>query len=104
MIRCMEHWKMWIKMKKLFKYHLTKGNDSVQSVKCDLRWAFAHWRKSDGNMASWLDRHNFKFMKSMNIVQAKVLDSLAEREAENSAVISHLNAQRDELLDKYLIG
>lgn len=25
-IKCMEHWKMWIKIKKLFKYHLEKGN------------------------------------------------------------------------------
>lgn len=26
-IKCMEHWKMWIKIKKLFKYHIEKGNN-----------------------------------------------------------------------------
>jgi hypothetical protein len=87
----MENWKMWIKIKKLFRYHIQKGNDSITPVKCDIRWAFEHWKRADGAMARFLDRHNFKTIKSMNIVQAKILDQLADREAENSAVISHLN-------------
>ena len=36
------------------------------------------------------------------MAQAKVLDLLADREAENSAIISHLNVQRDELLENYV--
>jgi hypothetical protein len=28
-IKCFEHWKMWIKMKKLFKYHLELANNKV---------------------------------------------------------------------------
>jgi len=28
-IKCMEHFKMWIKMKKLFAYHIEKGNNQV---------------------------------------------------------------------------
>jgi hypothetical protein len=36
------------------------------------------------------------------VAEAKVLDLLADREAENSAIISHLNVQRDELLENYV--
>jgi hypothetical protein len=93
---------MWIKIKKLFRYHIQKANDSVKPVQCDMRWAFDHWKKAEGAMARYLDRHDFKTIKSMNIVQSKVLDQLADREAENSAVLSHLSVQRDELLDKHL--
>jgi hypothetical protein len=67
-----------------------------------MRWAFDQWKKADGSMARYLDRHDFKTIKSMNIVQSKVLDQLADSEAENSAVITHLNVQRDELLDKHI--
>jgi hypothetical protein len=104
LIRVMEHWKMWLGVKKLFRYHLQKANDSIQPIKCDMRWAFDHWRRADGAMAGYLDRHGFKVNKTMNIMQARVLDQQAEREAENSAVISHLNQQRDELLDKFLVA
>ena len=40
MIKCFEHWKMWIKMKRLFRYHLIKANDYVTPLKADMRWAF----------------------------------------------------------------
>jgi hypothetical protein len=28
-IKCMEHWKMWIKIKRLFKFHLELANNKV---------------------------------------------------------------------------
>ena len=28
-IKCFEYWKMWIKMKRLFKYHLELANNNV---------------------------------------------------------------------------
>ena len=65
---------MWIKMKRLFKYHIVKANASVTSVVCDMRWAFDQWKKADSSMATFLDRHDFKTIKSVNIKQAKVLD------------------------------
>ena len=34
----------------------------------------------------------------MNIKQSQALDELAEKEAQSSAIINHLNNQRDELL------
>jgi len=38
----------------------------------------------------------------MNIIQAKMLDRLANREAEDCAILNHLNLQRDELIDAYI--
>jgi len=40
MIKVFEHWKMWIKIKRLFKYHMIKANDYVTPIKADMRWCF----------------------------------------------------------------
>jgi len=68
LLKVMNQWKMWIKIKKLFKYHIQKANDSVTPVKCDISWAFSQWKKADSSMARYLDRHDFKTIKGMNIV------------------------------------
>lgn len=102
MIKVFEHWKMWIKMKRLFKYHMIKGNDYVTPIKADLRWCFNQWRKADKLMLNHLEKKTFAGLETRNVSQAKVLDVLADREAENSAIISHLNMQRDELLENFL--
>ena len=102
MCRCFEHWRMWIGVKRIFKYHLRKCNNSIKPVLCDLYHAFERWKRGDAEMVRQLDTFDFAELADMNIEQSKVLDGLADREAEDSAVINHLNLQRDELLDNYV--
>lgn len=100
--RAFGHWVFWIKIKRLMKYHLRFANHSVQPVLCDLRWAFEKWKRSDRDKAAYLDTFDFEELADMNIKQAKGIDLLADKEAENSAMINHLNIQRDELLEHFI--
>ena len=56
MIKCMEHWKMWIAVKRLFKYTIEFGNANVQWGLCDIRWAFDKWRKADETISKGLGK------------------------------------------------
>lgn len=47
MTRAFDHWVFWIKIKRLFKYHMRSSNDRLEPVKCDLRWAFNMWKLND---------------------------------------------------------
>lgn len=102
MCRAFGHWVFWIKIKRLMKYHLRFANHSVQPVLCDLRWAFEKWKRSDKDKAAYLDTFDFEELADMNVKQAKGIDLLADREAENSTMINHLNIQRDELLEHFI--
>lgn len=53
-------------------------------------------------MHEYLSQNNLKDLKNMNLIQAKMIDRLANREAEDCAIMNHLNLQRDELLDAYI--
>jgi hypothetical protein len=43
-IMLLEHWKMMIAVKKMFKYYIHFGNAQVTWGKCDMRWAFSKWK------------------------------------------------------------
>jgi len=101
-IKCMEHWKMWIAVKKMFKYYIEFGNAQVTFGKCDMRWAFQKWRRSDEVVAGGLRKKKYRVLTNMNNEQTKVLEKQAMREAENSTVINHMNVQRDELLENFI--
>lgn len=98
MARCFDHWVMWLKVKRLMKYHLNFANASVQAVKCDIRWAFEKWKKADANFANYLSKMDNQTLQQMNCKQSDLLNKLADREAEDGAMISHLNTERDMLL------
>ena len=104
MQRCFDHWVFWLKVKRVMKYHLRFCNNQIAPVKCDIRWAFDKWRKGDVNFAANLDRKDYKYLKVKAISQSKTLDSLADQEAESSAIINHLGTQRDELLGHCVRG
>ena len=101
-VGALEHWKKWIATKRLFNYYVKEGNNQTMFGKCDLNWAFKKWLNADAQMVEYLGRQNQKDLKNSNIVQAKMLDRLANREAEDCAILNHLNLQRDELLDAYI--
>lgn len=67
MIKVFEHWKMWIKIKRLFKYHMIKANDSCIPIKADMRWCFNQWKKADRMMFDHLERKNFAWLQSRNV-------------------------------------
>ena len=98
-IKCMEHWKMWIKIKKLFKYHLEKANNQVDFGKCDMSWAFKKWRRSEFETKNVLDRMTWKKLCTLNIKQSYILESCARSEAINNTALTHLQLQRDELVE-----
>jgi len=100
--RCFDHWVFWLKVRKVMKYHLRFCNNQVQPVRCDIRWAFDKWKRGDVNFAAKLDTYDYEELQEMNVKQSKALDKLADAEAENSAIINHLNIQRDELLEHYV--
>ena len=50
-----DHWTKWIKVKRLMKYHLRFCNNTVEYVKCDLRWAFERWKRGDLEMSAFLE-------------------------------------------------
>lgn len=101
-VGALEHWKKWIATKNLFNYYVKEGNNVTQFGKCDLNWAFKKWLNADHQMHEYLGRQNLIELKNMNIIQAKMLDRLANREAEDCAILNHLNLQRDELIDAYI--
>jgi len=102
MQRCFDHWRFWLKVKRVMKYHLRFCNNQVQPVKCDIRWAFDKWKNGDLNNVSHLNRMDYNRLQLKNVDQSNGLDKLAEREAGNSAIINNLNTQRDELLTHYV--
>ena len=102
MQRCFDHWVFWLKVKRVMRYHLRFSNNQVQPVKCDIRWAFDKWKRGDLEGAERLNRRTYNRLQVQNLQQSKGLDKLAEHEAENSAIINHLNTQRDELLNHYV--
>lgn len=69
-IKCMEHWKMWIKIKKLFAFHLDKCNNQVQFGRCDIYWAFSKWKKSEFDTKNVLDRMTWQKLCTLNIKQS----------------------------------
>jgi hypothetical protein len=50
-VKYFDHWKMWVRIRKLLRYHLNLANDSVQYMRADLRWAFEKWRRCDKERA-----------------------------------------------------
>lgn len=52
MTRAFDHWVMWYKIKKLFRYHMRFCGDRATPVKCDLRWAFNMWKFNDRQFGS----------------------------------------------------
>ena len=101
-IMLLEHWKMMIAVKKMFKYYIEFGNAQATYGKCDMRWAFNKWKVSDETVAGSLRRKRYRLLTDLNNQQTKVLEKQATQEAECSTIINHLNLQRDELLDKFI--
>lgn len=66
-VKCLEHWKMWINIKRLFKFYIEFGNSSVQYGKCDMRWAFDKWRRSDEVQAGSLRKFWYQKLTDLNI-------------------------------------
>ena len=67
LMKCWQHWRMWIKVKRLMKYHLRKCNHQLQPIKADLMWAFDKWKRSDAEKAAHMDTFNFQYNKDHNI-------------------------------------
>lgn len=65
-IMLMEHWKMMIAVKKMFKYYIHFGNAQVTWGKCDMRWAFSKWKQSDELVAGSLRRKRYKMLTNLN--------------------------------------
>jgi hypothetical protein len=42
-----DRWRMFVHMRKLFKYYMKFSGNRVEYVKCDLAVAFDRWRKYD---------------------------------------------------------
>ena len=102
LIKCFDHWLMWLKMRKLMKHKLRFCNNMLNPSKCDLQAAFHKWQCSDEKLEKHLKQFNRADLKDMAIKQSQQLDQLAEIEGENAAAINYLNMQRDELLEKYI--
>lgn len=66
-LKCFNQWLMWIKVRKVLKYYLRLGNNSVQYFKCDMRYAFDKWKKSDKLRIASLMGKPTKYSKAVNI-------------------------------------
>ena len=51
LITCIEHWKMWLKFRKLMRDKLRFANNSITPVICDIQWAFNKWHNGDKKFA-----------------------------------------------------
>ena len=76
-IMLLEHWKMMIAVKKMFKYYIEFGNAAVTYGKCDMRWAFNKWKQSDETVAGSLRRKRYRALTDLNNQQTKVLEKQA---------------------------
>jgi hypothetical protein len=76
-IMLMEHWKMMIAVKKMFKHYIAFGNAQVTYGKCDMRWAFYKWKVSDEKVAGGLRRKRYRVLTDLNNEQTKVLEKQA---------------------------
>lgn len=65
-IMLLEHWKMMVAVKKMFRYYIEFGNAQVTYGKCDMRWAFSKWKVSDETVAGSLRRKRYKVLTNLN--------------------------------------
>lgn len=91
MIKCFDHWVLWLKMRKLMKYHLRATHNMLSPDKADLWIAFKRWYNSDKNLEKHLGKFMKKDLQGMVVKQAKQLDELADIEGENAGMINYLN-------------
>lgn len=101
-LKCFNHWVMWNKMRKVMKYYLRLGNNSVQYFKCDMRYAFDKWKKSDRLRIESLMSKPTNYSLAVNIVQSDQLHKLAKQESDNSIILKGLNKERDLLVNKFV--
>lgn len=66
-MRCMNHWKWFIWIKRGFKYYLNKGNNAVEFGRADMSWAFGKWKNNDAEVAGVLRRNTFANLCAINI-------------------------------------
>ena len=65
-IMLLEHWKMMIAVKKMFRYYIYFGNAQVTWGKCDMRWAFSKWKQSDEVVAGSLRKKRYRILTNLN--------------------------------------
>jgi len=90
MARCLDHWVIWLKVRKIMKHYLKLCNSSVQYVKCDMQNAFDKWKKQDAIQKGMYESKDISVIKNINIKLSKVLDKLADREAATDLVLADL--------------
>lgn len=103
-IKAFDHWKMMIALRKIMRHWLNYSNNRVQFGKADMQEAFSRWRTGDVRMAIALDRQPREYLVRQNLKQSNELIRIANQEADNEGLLSHLNTQRDELLEHYIRG
>lgn len=95
-------WVLFVKMRKLVKYHLNNMQNKLTPVKADLSIAFNRWQFQTGRSHLALNGLDKEVLIAKAAEAQRKVDQLQDRTDDTEEYLGHMGMQRDELVDNYM--